>query len=651
MPTLEVPLQSDLHRQLVRRLESRLKMSIREQTNQHDIWMKAEERCLAFLPESSADQVRRNKREIEGSPTFTTIQIPYSYALLMSAHTYWTSVFFARSPVHQFSGRHGEAEMQIQALEALIGYQTETGGALGPYYIWLYDSGKYGAGILGHYWCVEKLHYGSLVEMTNPQSGRVEMFQTTQEIQGYVGNKCYNVAPYDFLHDPRVTLRNFQKGEFCATRARMGWNDILRRRDAKFFNSNVDILRSSAPATGSDNQGASVLVKPHFTTLIYDDDAVGHPAGAVFWEVYVNLVPREWGVGQTNYPQIWCFTITDDYRLIVGATPVGNWHCQFPFDVIVPEVEGYGLWGRGLIETTAGVQNTIDWLLNTHFFNVRATLNNQFIIDPSKIVIKDVMKGGPGFVWRLRPEAYGSDLSKIFMQVPVSDVTQSNFADFQMMLGIGERITGVNDQIMGTLNPGGRKTATEIRTSTGFGVNRQKTITEFISATSFSPHAQKLVQSSQQFYDASAKLRIVGSFAQDAGPQFLQVTPEMIAGFFDFVPVDGTLPIDRMAQANLWKEIMGSLRMMPPQIMAAYDWNRVFGWVAQLGGLKNIYQFKVQVVPDAQLAQQAASGNVIPMPPRPGLPSPVAPGNAASTQAGLESMGGADYGSGALPGY
>jgi hypothetical protein len=163
-----------------------------------------------------------------------------------------------------------------------------------------------------------------------------------------------------------------------------------------------------------------------------------------------------------------------------------------------------------------------------------------------------------------------------------------------------------------------------------------------MSATGFAPHAQKLVQSSQQFYDTEAKLRRVGSFALEAGQEFLNVSPEDIQGFFDLVPVDGTLPIDRMAQANLWKEIMAGVRMMPPQVAMSYDWTRIFAWTAQLAGLRNINQFKVQVVPDQQLAAQAQQGNVIPMRP-PGAsgalpPSGAAPGNAASTAAGLNAL-------------
>ena len=346
-------------------------------------------------------------------------------------------------------------------------------------------------------------------------------------------------------------------------------------------------------------------------------------------------------MGTTKFPQKWCFTITEDFGIIVGASPLGYVHCQFPFDVMESEVEGYGLYARGIPEIGEPIQQTMDWLLNTHFFNVRAALNNQFIVDPSKLVLKDVQKGGPGFIWQLRPEAYGTDLSKMFMQVPIQDITRAHMQDFQAMLGIGERTLGINDQIMGALTNSTRKTATEVRTTTGFGVNRLKTITEYMSATGFATHSQKLVQTSQQYYDAQAKLRRVGSLAMEAGMAFIDVSPEDIQGFFDLVPVDGTLPIDRMAQANLWKEIMGNLRMMPPQVAMGYDWTRIFAWVASIAGLKNINNFKIQVMPDAALAASAQQGNVIPMPQRPGLPpSAAAPGNAASTQAGLNALGG-----------
>ena len=252
--------------------------------------------------------------------------------------------------------------------------------------------------------------------------------------------------------------------------------------------------------------------------------------------------------------------------------------------------------------------------------------------------MRDVEESGePGFLFRLRPEAYGTDVRTVLTQLPVADVTRGHLADLQAMFGIGEKVLGINDQILGAMAAGGRKTATEVRTSTGFGVNRLKTISEYLSATCFSPHAQKLVQTSQQYYDAQLKLRIVGDAAMLAGPQFFDVKPQDILGAFDFVPVDGTLPIDRLAQANLWKELILSFRQLP-QLLQEYDLSKIFAYTAQIAGLKNINQFRLQVRPQGLLANEAAAGNIVPIRPgqaqiggQSGMPN-------SATEAGMNAM-------------
>lgn len=644
MATLNLPKDSPLHKKLCAMIESRVKLAQKDKTTQHDIWRQAEERTLAYLPENETDVKRNNRRRNSGEANYTTIQLPYSYALLMSAHTYWTSVFFGRSPIHQYTGLHGEAEMQIQAIEALVAYQVEVGRLLGPYYIWFYDAGKYGCGILGEYWDVEKIQYGQLIEMADPMSGVMGLYQSTQEIEGYRGNKVYNVNPFDFWSDPRVTMKDFQTGEFCFVLKRLLWNDVLRRRAGGFY-MNIDSLKQHAGKDRtSTNENSSELKRPGWSSMelatnwsaTEDDRKKNSTPSIVFaYEFYVDLVPDQWGIGSEKYPQKWCFTITEDLKLVIGATPLGNLHGKFPFSIIESEVEGYAAFSRGIPQIVAPIQNTMDWLINSHFYNVRQTLNNQFIVDPSKLVLKDVESGEPGFIWRLRPEAYGTDINSIFKQVQVTDVTRSNMSDLTSMFQLGERTLGINDQIMGVLNSGGRKTATEVRTAAGFGTNRLKTNTEYMSAMGFSHHSMKLVQNSQQFYDGNQKFRIVGDLAMAAGQNFMNVTPDMIAGSFGMMPVDGSLPIDRNAQVNLWKDMMGNLRMMPPQVAMGFDWTKIFSWVGSLAGLKNINQFKVQVLPDAQLAAQAQAGNVVPMPSG-GRRSP--PGADSSTVSGNNAL-------------
>ena len=500
MPTLKFPPESKQHKKICAMVQSRILMAKRNRTDQEEIWRKAEEQTLAYLPEQETDSQRRHRRDDEGKPGYTTIMLPYSYALLMSAHTYWTSVFFGRSPIHQYSGRHGETEMQVQALEALIDYQVEVGRLTGPYYIWFYDAGKYGCGILGEYWDTEKIAYGQLAEMPDPVTGVTGLYQATVELDGYSGNKVYNVNPFDFWTDPRVSKKNFQDGEFCFVLKRMLWNDVLRRAKNGYY-TNIDQIKSHATVRHPDDNSAQLKRPDWATTNLWTDwDPNGsnaeakHPAALFAFEFYVDLVPSDWGVGTESFPQKWCFTITEDFGLVIGATPLGYMHARFPFSILKPEVEGYSAESRGIPEIVAPLQNTMDWLVNSHFYNVRAALNNQFIVDPSKLVLKDVEAGEPGFIWRLRPEAFGTDIRSIFTQVPVTDVTRTNMQDLQQMFSLGERTLGINDQIMGVLNTGGRKTATEIRTAAGFGTNRLKTNTEYMSAMGFSHHSQKLVQ-------------------------------------------------------------------------------------------------------------------------------------------------------------
>ena len=285
--------------------------------------------------------------------------------------------------------------MQIQAVEALMAYQTEVGEHLAPYYIWLYDTGKYGHGVLGHYWCEEKIHYGELAEFDLNDGKGPQLYQATHELDGYKGNRVYNVSVYDFLHDPRVPLTRFQDGEFCFVRKRMGWHEVLDRAREGYF-INLDELKQHVNSDAGQNLGSPQLVRPDFVkNYLNDSKDEKHPAGAVFYEGYVRLIPSEWGLGPSKHYQIWCLTITEDRDLIVGATPLGYIHAKFPLDVLEQEVEGYALFNRGIPEIMEGIQNTMDWLINTHFFNVRASMNNQFIVDPSKLVSKGCRELSP----------------------------------------------------------------------------------------------------------------------------------------------------------------------------------------------------------------------------------------------------------------
>jgi hypothetical protein len=405
-----------------------------------------------------------------------------------------------------------------------------------------------------------------------------------------------------------VSISNFQDGEFCARTTESSWNS-LKKSSEQYFN--LDALKDNDGAWGDlDRQTGSSQIDLPDKNAAYtaEGDKVSRAGNnyslvEMVWE----LIPSEWGLGTSDYPEKWVVTLAER-RVIIGCRPQGLNHDKFPFAVQTYEMDTYSHTLRGMLEVVQPLAKTLDWLINSHMFNVRKVMNDQLIVDPSKVIMKDLLEGGPGRLIRMSPMAYGTDPKQAIFQLPVVDVTRGNISDAEMIMQIIQRITGVTDNIMGMVNNSGRKTATEVRSSTSFGVNRLKTFAEFNSAQAWAPLSQMLLQNTQQFYDVGQQMKVAGDLMQ-GDPQFLMVQPEDVQGFYDFVPVDGTMPVDRFAQANLWKEILLGISQMP-QIAMQYDIGGIFSWMAQLAGLKNITQFKIQ--PDQQVAQQVQAGNLVP---------------------------------------
>jgi len=609
---------SELHTKLKRMVLDRFAASQRKVALRYAKWKEAEELYYAYTKPTD-DKLAREAKRKSGEFVFSQISIPYSYAMLLTAHTYWSSVFLSRVPVFQYTGRHGESQQQVQALEALIDYQVMVGNMLPVLYLWLLDAGKYGLGVIGNYWAEEWVQTSRIEKRERsvfgiPIPGTEEKVRVVTTVPGYIGNRLYNIRPYDFFPDPSVSISNFQKGEFCGRLTYEGWNDVYSKAmDGYYIKENVDLLKEKWRTTRFDERefGSSLVDLPESDDMLVssEEKRVGTVEEI---EMVINLVPSEIGLGEGDRPEKWVFTLANR-DIVIGASPLGCNHSQFPYFIQTYEIDGYSHNPRGMLEILQPLNAVLDWLYNSHFFNVAKILNDMLVVDPSGVVMKDLLQQGAGKIIRLSPMAQGRDVRSVISQLPVMDVTQGNFRDVQIIMDLMQRVSGAADNLMGVVNTGGRKTATEVRTSSSFGVNRLRTFSEYNSALGWDPLSQVLVQNSQQFYDVERQYKIAGDL-MSTDPKYIVVGPEDIAGFYTFVPVDGTMPIDRMAQANLWKEILLGMNQMP-QLAQQYDMAGIFAWMAQIAGLKNISQFKIKVMPDQALMQQAQAGNLIPAKP------------------------------------
>ena len=603
MSVESMPLEygSELHTRIKNAVLARKKLADNKMANFHKRWEMADEEYNFYMTEREMDRLRKVKRDDEGSPQFVDIKIPSSYAMLMSAHTHWASVFLSRSPILQFAGRHGESEDNILAVEALMEYQTTNGRHLPPYYVWLLDAGKYGLGVVWSHWAKEESTVSNWAEepvvVAGLKTSKTKRVRKVEKVTQYEGNRTFNVRPADYLPDPRVPISDPDAGEFVGRRVEIGYNNLARGALQKQY-INVEKVRSRMRGmAGTGHEYGKVEWhtenlpdgETSYGALGTDDASLVSSAPCV--EMLIEIIPKEWKLGTTEHPEVWVFTLAFE-DIVIEAHPYGMYHGKFPAETLLLEPDAYNLIARGMLEIGRPLNNTLDWLVNTHFHNVRKSLNGEFIYDPTKISSRDILTPGDGKRIRLKPAAYGQDIRTFFHTIQGgTDITGTHLRDTQLVDQMLQKVLGVSDNAQGAPNSGGRKTATEVRSANGSSAGRMKVTSEYMSAMGFAPLAQKMLQVTQQMYDEEKKFKIAGSNVQNV-ERFINVTPDMIAGSYDYLPVDGTMPVDRFAQVTMWTNLIAQSRNFP-QFAQQYDVARMVAWVAQLGGLKNINQFKL----------------------------------------------------------
>ena len=185
-----------------------------------------------------------------------------------------------------------------------------------------------------------------------------------------------------------MPIGRFQDGEFVFVRKKLLWETIVKRQKQGYY-MNVDTLKGQSKssnyfAAGQNQRVSSQLETPEDNMTIVDTliEGAAHPAVVYVYEGCVTIIPSEWQLGNSDFPEKWMFTLTQDQLIIRGAQPHGAMHCKFPYEVLESEVEGYGSWGRGLPEIVESVQNTLDWLINQHFlmFAPRSTTSFSLIL-------------------------------------------------------------------------------------------------------------------------------------------------------------------------------------------------------------------------------------------------------------------------------
>ena len=620
---------SDAHSKVLEYLTRRIEESERAMSQFYDRWEVNEKKVQAYLnlPDYEKILEAANNRDAK-PPQAISIIVPYSFAVVATIVTYLLHTFCGRKPMLQVGAYKQESIEASRHMEQVLQYQAEHTRLIRQLYRWFNDGEVYGLGVLRTAWTAQKAMRTTWKEQEQRsiygQALGKKRLPTRSVRTVYSGNTVECVDPFMFFPDPRVPMVEVnRRGEYVFWRSYIG-KHVAKRLEADGDYKYVSSVTAKLPENRFWDNGSQR------TRRAGGESTPGElPSSSRLESNFqcdegtVEIIPRELGLSESTRPEKWLFTILNK-QVIVRAVPFDADHDMHPVAVSEPYEMGYGFGNLGMVDIVGPLQDTMSFLINSHITNVRAALNNMFIVDPSMIEMQDLLNPEPGKLIRLKRAAFGMDVRQAIYQMQVTDITAGSIKDLELFMRFGQFLTAISENLMGVQDSGGRKTATEVRTTGEAAASRLAAHARKISSQGLVDLTEQMCVNTQQYLDENFYIELLG---EDAKKVPLKIDASKLNGDFHYPVSDGTLPLDRVALMDIWKEVF-MLVGQDPQLRQQFDLVKIFEWLAELGGARNIESFKIQVAPPAQLQQMQQLGQVVPISPGMGLPGmgPEGPG-------------------------
>jgi hypothetical protein len=382
------------------------------------------------------------------------------------------------------------------------------------------------------------------------------------------------VSPYDFVCDPSLPLWRLNEMRFAGHRTVIPIGELRRRSNLPIDHpsyvmpSAVKELEEKA-AKGMTQTDAAVPSLPGVTPnpnevrlsrTAFERTRGLNPTGAVHadkndkgntecWELSVRLVPADNEIygKDGDEPVLFQFLIgAGDVLLAVTESTFA--HGAHPYSVGESRPNAHFQFSPGWVQILKGIQDYVDWLKNRHKEALSRTLGNIFLYDPSKVDVSDFMNPDKeGLLISLKPEATGTKISEIFQQVPIKDLTEHFLDEAMEFVKFSESVTAAGSGMQGVIPNGADPSATQFSGTQQMGAGRMTSIARLLSSQALVPQARQFVSNFQQFLDKPQMVRFKPSDPTNIPPELADaasvlLTKDTIAGEYEFVPHDGTLP-------------------------------------------------------------------------------------------------------------
>ena len=598
---------SELHQALVSAILKRATEAHGAISRRFSAWREIDQTLTSFITTDDAEELVKEKDERKP----ITIVFPYSYAMLETLLTYLTMAFF-QDPIFKYEGTGPEDTLGTTLLELVVRLHCEKTKVALALHTHFRDSLAYGVGAAVPSWEVRR---GAKVQRVAGVDGGVSQRQVTKDMVLFEGNRLDTIDPYRLLPDPSVPLTEIQRGEFVGWSADESYVSLLSKESIDRDLFNVRYLEQVTNKQSFLNTNESDRERRYgaYTT----DNRITKRHDLIY--MYIDLIPREWKLGERETPEKWLFCLASD-SVILKARPAALVHNKFPISIAAPDFDGYSVAPISRLESMFGLQTAVNFLWNSHITNVRKAINDMLVVDPYLINIKDLENPSAGGLIRLRRPAWGRGVKDAVTQLGIVDITRSNIGDIQFAMQMMNRIAGADDAASGMLRQGGpeRLTGSEFRGTRGSQVSRMERIARVISMQSMHDIGDFFASHTQQFMEQDVFVRATGQWQERlmrelgvAPDSKVAVTPMALLVEYDVISRDGSIPGGNFSEA--WLQLF-KIISENPLLAQKFDVVRIFSHIARNLGAKNVEDFEVKTMPNEQVAAGVQAGNLVPMP-------------------------------------
>lgn len=610
---------SEMHQKIVSEILKRTRSSRSVMMQRYSSWDKIDKNLNGYIPLSEEEKAIKS---IDDRRPMSVV-VPATFAVLETLLTYMMNAFLTDT-YFSYEGVGPEDTVGAILLSHHVQQQMLRGKAELALHTQWRDSLCYGIGVLAPRWNVE---YGTRsswetsgiydLDGTFIPTGesRVESEQLVWE-----GNVLDNIEVRNFLPDPHTPIQNLQRAEFVSWVTKDSEISLLEREasgaDGLFNCRYLRRYRGMSEQYYSES-GRGVRDGVPQNPIVDGTNPVD-----TIWQ-YVNLVPKQWGFGDSEYPEKWLFALANG-KVIIKADRMKLNHNKFPVVVCAPDFDGYSVCPVSRLEIIYGLQQAADWFYSTYFAEVRKTLHGMFVVDPYIINVDDIKAPAPGKIIRTRRSTWGQGVGQGIEQLRIDNVTQDHVNLVNHISELIHRVTGATDALQGIMqeNAPERRTAEEYRGAKESALSRLSKAARLIGIMSMRDLGYMLASHTIQLQSQQTYVRLSGEWEQrliseygvmDIQNSRMQVSPRMLSVDYDIQVKDGGLSDHSNA-----KDMMDMIGIVTSnqELMMNMDTTRMFLSLARRMGEKNATDWVrkqplvPQVMPDQQVEEQVQAGNL-----------------------------------------